>query len=306
MNINFTLHTHYIVLIIYFSISTFLVYIFRISNIAFKIISFIIILLFLTSLNETRNNEINTASALGVAFSCRDYFTLRNFNLFQTLQRFFNFIIESTIKQPFSLFRKTTISFLYYFVLFLKYAYIYISNSFTWFYNLICKIFKINYRFYYVHEEIPPKKQPYTTSGRTNYTSSRGNGRDGAKSTSKPQGGGGYWKAKEEQQRQAKERIEAELRETRAKLREAREKAKKDQEDLKKRKGSTPDTRTPNEILGLGKSFTSDELKTAYRKASDKFHPDKLQYFSDDFIKEATEEFHKINDAYQKLLATLN
>ena len=48
-------------------------------------------------------------------------------------------------------------------------------------------------------------------------------------------------------------------------------------------------------VLGVDKSATQDEIKSAYRKLAKQYHPD---LHPDD--KEAAEKFKEINEAYSK------
>ena len=55
------------------------------------------------------------------------------------------------------------------------------------------------------------------------------------------------------------------------------------------------------EILGLNKSSTEDQIKTAYRKMVKKYHPDKLRGVSEDVVKMAKEKFQSVKDAYDAI-----
>ncbi len=55
------------------------------------------------------------------------------------------------------------------------------------------------------------------------------------------------------------------------------------------------------EILGLNKSSTEDQIKTAYRKMVKKYHPDKLRGVSEDVVKMAKEKFQSVKDAYDTI-----
>ena len=54
-------------------------------------------------------------------------------------------------------------------------------------------------------------------------------------------------------------------------------------------------------ILGVGKNATDDELKSAYRSLSKRYHPDLQQGKSESEKKEAEEKFKEINEAYSIL-----
>ncbi|MBN2521691.1 MAG: TerB family tellurite resistance protein [Bacteroidales bacterium] len=54
-------------------------------------------------------------------------------------------------------------------------------------------------------------------------------------------------------------------------------------------------------ILGISRNSSIDEIKKAYRKLATKYHPDKVSYLGEDFMKDAEEKFQKINEAYEKI-----
>jgi DnaJ like chaperone protein len=58
-------------------------------------------------------------------------------------------------------------------------------------------------------------------------------------------------------------------------------------------------------ILGIPATATDDEVKKAWRKKAQEFHPDKVQGtgLSDAFVEYATEQIKKINEAYEKICA---
>lgn len=55
------------------------------------------------------------------------------------------------------------------------------------------------------------------------------------------------------------------------------------------------------EILGVQKSATSDEIKSAYRKLAKKYHPDLYTSASESEKKSAEEKFKEVNHAYEVL-----
>ncbi|HEC43413.1 MAG TPA: molecular chaperone DnaJ [Bacteroides sp.] len=54
-------------------------------------------------------------------------------------------------------------------------------------------------------------------------------------------------------------------------------------------------------ILEIDKSSSDDEIKKAYRRMANKYHPDKVAYLGDDIRKAAGEKFRKVKDAYDKI-----
>jgi DnaJ like chaperone protein len=57
----------------------------------------------------------------------------------------------------------------------------------------------------------------------------------------------------------------------------------------------------PHRILGVGRNASSEEIKRAYRKLANKYHPDKLEHLGDDFKALAENRFKEIQQAYQEL-----
>lgn len=54
-------------------------------------------------------------------------------------------------------------------------------------------------------------------------------------------------------------------------------------------------------VLGVDKSATDDQIKSAYRKLAMKYHPDKFSTASEEEKKKAEEQFKEINQAYSVL-----
>ncbi len=54
-------------------------------------------------------------------------------------------------------------------------------------------------------------------------------------------------------------------------------------------------------ILEIKKSVSDEEVKKAYRRMANKYHPDKVAYLGDDVRKAAGEKFRKVKDAYDKI-----
>jgi len=59
---------------------------------------------------------------------------------------------------------------------------------------------------------------------------------------------------------------------------------------------------TPYEILGIEPNASKKEIKSAYRKAINKYHPDKLSHLGEDFTHLAKKKFIKIQKAYDTLM----
>ena len=58
----------------------------------------------------------------------------------------------------------------------------------------------------------------------------------------------------------------------------------------------------PYEILGVARGASIDEIKNAYRKLANKYHPDKVDHLGDEFRVLAEQRFKEIQEAYQELV----
>jgi hypothetical protein len=75
------------------------------------------------------------------------------------------------------------------------------------------------------------------------------------------------------------------------------------QENHQKDQGFTGfSKRDPYEVLGVAKGASIDEIKNAYRKLANKYHPDKVNYLGDEFKELADKRFKEIQEAYQELV----
>ena len=57
----------------------------------------------------------------------------------------------------------------------------------------------------------------------------------------------------------------------------------------------------PYEVLGLQPGATPDEIRSAYRLASQRYHPDKVAHLGDEFQELAHRKFQEIQKAYETL-----
>lgn len=110
----------------------------------------------------------------------------------------------------------------------------------------------------------------------------------------------------EERARQARQESErARKQQESAKRQKAKfEQEKREYEQQKKQaetESQAMDSRTPYEILGVNVNSTKDEIKKAYRKLSQRYHPDKNSQMSEQYRKESADEFIKIKNAYEAL-----
>lgn len=60
--------------------------------------------------------------------------------------------------------------------------------------------------------------------------------------------------------------------------------------------------KTPHEILGVPPGASNEEVKAAYRKLANQYHPDKVAHLGDEFQKLAEMRFKEIQEAYQKIV----
>tara|TARA_Y100001970_G_C14102487_1_gene786260 strand:- start:125 stop:832 length:708 start_codon:yes stop_codon:yes gene_type:complete len=54
-------------------------------------------------------------------------------------------------------------------------------------------------------------------------------------------------------------------------------------------------------VLGVSKDSTDLEIKKAYRKMANKYHPDKIAHLGDDFKEISQEKFKSVSEAYNKI-----
>ena len=54
-------------------------------------------------------------------------------------------------------------------------------------------------------------------------------------------------------------------------------------------------------VLGISSSSSNQEIKRAYRKMANKYHPDKIAHLGDDFKDIAQDKFKSVSEAYHKI-----
>jgi hypothetical protein len=119
-------------------------------------------------------------------------------------------------------------------------------------------------------------------------------------------------KTRQEQEKQQQEHAERTRREREAEAERERQQRRKQQENTQSNQNQEQpkpppqkeesDTRTPEQVLGLGSGWTQDDLLKAYRRESQRLHPGKWTG-KPQVIREAMErEFKRVQEAYKKLL----
>ncbi|MBF0101801.1 MAG: DnaJ domain-containing protein [Desulfobacterales bacterium] len=64
----------------------------------------------------------------------------------------------------------------------------------------------------------------------------------------------------------------------------------------------TTQLKTPYEILGIQPGASFAEIQSAYRKAAQAYHPDKVAHLGEELRKLAEQKFIEIQQAYQELM----
>ena len=54
-------------------------------------------------------------------------------------------------------------------------------------------------------------------------------------------------------------------------------------------------------VLGVSSKSTDQDIKKAYRKMANKYHPDKIAHLGDDFKDIAQDKFKSVSEAYQNI-----
>ncbi len=57
----------------------------------------------------------------------------------------------------------------------------------------------------------------------------------------------------------------------------------------------------PHEVLGIPRTASADEIRTAYRPWMQEYHPDKVSHLGEDLQRLAHEKSQEIQDAYRRL-----
>ncbi len=77
-----------------------------------------------------------------------------------------------------------------------------------------------------------------------------------------------------------------------------------DSGENKKNERSASQIDDPYGILGLEPNASNDEIKQAYRRLANRYHPDKVEHLGSEFRELAEKRFKEIQQAYQQLKGT--
>ncbi len=62
-----------------------------------------------------------------------------------------------------------------------------------------------------------------------------------------------------------------------------------------------PQADSAYKILEIDRNVTDEEVKKAYRRMANKYHPDKVSHLGEDFQNAANDKFQKVNEAYETI-----
>lgn len=316
-----------------FCIFAFIAYLFKRSNLFFKMVLFIPFFSLLVWLEAINKIVVTVCAIVGVAVIYFDSIL----NFLYTIKLW----IENTFYGFFSMIRRL-----------LQFIFFPIADFFTWFYNLLSRTFGWNRVFHKLgrpREEIyirqkadrprqdkpkprqnessrkkesgrdrnqnrdksdqakPRQDQPNDNrehrQDKPRQSQSSGSGKSDHRSDKKPNSSnqktnGGKTASPEEQAKQDA------INRAREEVKRAREQAKRKEEQ---QGDSTGDGgRSYQEILGLSDNFSLADLMKAYKLAVSRYHPDKYSHMSESFQKEAQAEFVKVKKAYNELIKNFN
>lgn len=72
-------------------------------------------------------------------------------------------------------------------------------------------------------------------------------------------------------------------------------------QEQKQETSSYAGIKDPYNVLDVSRNASQEEIKKAYRKLANQYHPDKVAHLGDEFKKLAEERFKEIQEAYQSL-----
>jgi hypothetical protein len=111
-----------------------------------------------------------------------------------------------------------------------------------------------------------------------------------------------YWKQEQERKRQEAEQVRQD--QQRQQEQKNQQQHQEHQEPPKPKPPPQPhelDTRTFEEVLGLARGWTQDDLLKAYRRESQRLHPDKWAGKPPAIRQAMEQEFKRVQEAYKRL-----
>ena len=72
-------------------------------------------------------------------------------------------------------------------------------------------------------------------------------------------------------------------------------------QEQKQETSSSTEKKNPYNVLNVNKNASQEEIKKAYRKLANQYHPDKVAHLGKEFQNLAEERFKEIQEAYQTL-----
>lgn len=75
----------------------------------------------------------------------------------------------------------------------------------------------------------------------------------------------------------------------------------KDNANQQQKPGTGGNLKDPYKILGVERNASAEEIKKAYRRLANTYHPDKVSHMGEEFQKLAEKKFKEIQEAYQQL-----
>jgi hypothetical protein len=215
-----------------------------------------------------------------------------------------------------------------------------IANFFTWFYNLLSRLFGWNLKFHKLGEPRPKddnkadshrsKERPHRhwqresprhrpdkpnhdrksrQSSRHGSYRPRNDGDTRSNQGDRSQTNHSKYTSSADKQKQDN------INRAKEEVRQAREQNNRKEEHRQGNTGGdntqvkanvSGDKRSHQQILGLSDNFTLSELTKAYRSGLARYHPDKYSHMSANFQKEAESEFIKIKNAFNFLIKDFN
>jgi len=171
-----------------------------------------------------------------------------------------------------------------------------IHDFFTFIYNFVSKLFGSNRRFYKYDEEMPAKKDKGSSRMGINELNEKIEFLKSQVIHFKEQSDRNFGRYK---------RVKVDNKS----LSENNKLLTDEIEQLKKDKANNANTnssfkapkRSDKEVLRLTENYSQEELLNVYRRLRMKYHPDTHSHMSQAYILESTDEFVRINKAYENL-----